>query len=307
MQQSNKFLAGMAVALTLTLAACAPAPNTPALQNMATAKKLKVVATFSILGDFVHNIAGDQINLTTLVGPNSDTHDFEPNPSDNILLAQADVIVENGLGLETWLDNLYTSSRSTALRVVASTGVNIHHSPAGADPHIWQDPQRAIQMVKTIATGLSAADPSHADTYKTNADAFIRKLAVLDRDINTAIQAIPPSDRKMITSHDALGYFAEHYHIELIGSVIASLSTETGEPSAQDIAKLVDAIKTTNAKAIFLETITNPAVVERVAKEAGVKVAPALYTDALGAPASPGATYLEAMRHNARVITEALR
>jgi zinc/manganese transport system substrate-binding protein len=256
-------------------------------------------------------IAGDNVALKTLVGPNGDAHEFEPAPSDSASLADADVIIENGLGFERWLDNLYDASNSKAVRIVASQGANtrdmIADGKTETDPHIWQNPLNAIVMVKNIAAGLAQADAANADAYQKNAAAYIKKLQSLDAEISAEVDRLSKDQRQLATSHDSLSYFAERYGFQIIGSAIQSLSTEAGEPSAQDLARLVDGIRATGAKAIFLESMTNPALLENVATEAGVKVGPALYTDALGEPGSAGATYLGAMRHNARAIADALR
>jgi zinc/manganese transport system substrate-binding protein len=293
-----------AIAATFAAPTVAPSP-TP------NAAKLKVVATFSVLGDFVRAIAGNNVALTTMVGPDSDTHEFEPAPSDSVKLADADVIIENGLGFEAWLDNLYIASGSKAVRIVTSAGIAPREVDANgqkeADPHIWQNPLNAIQMVKNIEAALSKADVVHADAYRKNAVAYIKQLQGLDAEISAEVDRLNKDQRKIVTSHDALGYFAERYGFEVIGSVIQSLSTEAGEPSAQDLAALADHIQATGSKAIFLESMANPTLIENVASEAGVEVGPQLYTDALGAKGSAGATYLEAMRHNAQAIVGALR
>jgi ABC-type Zn uptake system ZnuABC Zn-binding protein ZnuA len=295
--------------LVMMTACSAPAAQAPSTQT----QKLKAVATFSIIADFVQNVAGDKIDLTAFVGADADVHDFEPTPSDVAKLAGAQLIFENGIGLESWLDNLYKASGSQAQRVVLANGValidgdNAGHAHAAHDPHIWQDPRNAMQMVKSIRDALVQADPNNANTYQQNADAYLAKLAALDGEIMTTVNTLPKENRKLVTSHDALGYFAQRYGFEIVGSVIASLSTEAGEPSAQDIVALVNGIRQQGVKAIFLESQSNPKLVERVASEAGVVIGPELYTDALGATGSAGATYIDAMRHNARVIVEALK
>ncbi len=293
-----------AIATTVAVPTVVPSPTL-------NAAKLKVVATFSVLGDFVRVIAGNNVALTTMVGPDSDTHEFEPAPSDSVKLADADVIIENGLGFEAWLGNLYSASGSKAVRVVTSEGIAPREMDANgqkeADPHVWQNPVNAIQMVKNIEAALSKTDAVHADAYRKNATAYIKQLQSLDAELSAEVDKLSKDQRQIVTSHDALGYFAERYGFEVIGSVIQSLSTEAGEPSAQDIAALVDNIKATGAKAIFLESMANPTLVESVANEAGVEIGPQLYTDALGAKGSAGATYLEAMRHNAQAIVGTLR
>lgn len=303
-----KFAAAV-TGMALLMACGVPASQAPSTLNT----KLKAVATFSIIGDLVQNVAGDKIELTTLVGADADVHDFEPTPSDLAILAGAQLIFENGVGLESWLDNLYTSSGSQAERVVLSKGIALidavgkDHAHSDHDPHLWQDPQNTMQMVKAIRDALVKADPANTSIYQQNADAYLAKLAALDQEIVSTVTALPPERRKLVTSHDALGYFAARYGFEIVGSVIASLNTEAGEPSAQDIVALVNGIRQQGVKAIFLESQSNPKLVERVAQEAGIAIGPELYTDALGAAGSPGATYIDAMRHNVRAIVDALK
>jgi zinc/manganese transport system substrate-binding protein len=291
------------------------------------AAKLKVVATFSIIADFAMQVGGDMIDLGILVPAGSDSHDFEPAPSDAAKIADAGVILATGSGFESWLEALYAASGSRAIRVALTDGITLreggeHHderqagrnaeaatpvAPTGRDPHVWQDVGNAVIMVKNIEAALSKADAANADTYKANAAAYIAKLAALDAEIVNAVAALPEANRRIVTSHDALGYFGARYGIEIVGEVIDSLPTEAGEPSAQEIVKLVKAIKAQGVKAIFPESVTNPKLIERVAQEAGVMVGGELYTDALGEPGSSGATYIDAMRHNVTTLADALK
>ena len=288
---------------------------------------VQVVATYSILGDLVGSVGGDSVELTTLVGPNGDSHTFEPAPSDNATLAEADVIFENGLGFETWLDDLYASSGSEAERVVvtenvdpipvaedehADEGSHEHaeeghdHEHGGSDPHVWHDVGNAIVMVRSIRDALSQADPNNAESYEQNAARYISELKRLDADVHHEVDSIPEENRTLFTSHDTFGYFAEHYGFE-VDTALASASTEAGDPSAGETAELVEEIEASGVPAIFAENVSNPTVMENVAGEAGVELAPTLYTDALGEPGSPGDTYVRMMRHNAATIAESLR
>jgi zinc/manganese transport system substrate-binding protein len=298
-------MAGVAICAALLAGCAAPAPTT-----QDATKKLNVVATFSIIGDLAANIGGDKISLVTLVGPEGDVHDYEPTPADTKALADADVILENGLEFEAWLPGLYSASRAKAKRAVLADGIQtrdmVHDGTTEPDPHIWQNVAHAIRMSTNIATALSAADPANSAVYKGNADAYIARLTELDKMIESEVAKLPPARRRMVTSHDALGYFAERYGFEVTATVIDSPSTESGEPSAAEFAKIVDEIKASGVKAIFLENMSSPALVERVARETNTAVGPALYTDALGPSGSPGATYIDAMRHNARTIVAAL-
>lgn len=321
----------------------APPPDAPTaapapIATVAPGTKLKALATFSIIADFVQNVAGDKVALITLVGPETDSHDYEPTPSDAAKLADAQLIFENGLMFESWLDRLYEASGSRARRIVLSEGIDPrpfghthdeHDHEHGAeskeghshdeekagehahehgefDPHVWQDVRNAIQMVRNIAQALSEADPANADFYAANAEAYIAQLEALDEEIVGLVERIPQERRKLVTSHEALGYFADRYGFEMVGAVLGTMAAEAREPSAQDFAKLAEAVKAEGVNVVFLENVTNPQAVERLAKEAGIAIGPSLYTDALGAPGSPGATYIDMMRFNARAIVEAL-
>ncbi len=322
--------AGAALGISMLLTACgaAAAPTRAPVATTAPAR-LKVVATFSILGDFVANVGGDKLDLSVLVPAGGDAHDFEPAPSDAARIADAALVFENGVEFESWLDTLYKSSGSKAGRVIVSDGIELHEGgghhvekaasdatpeakeagreQGGHDPHVWQDVKNAIRMVRNIESALANADAPNAATYKANAAAYIAKLEALDAEIAQAAEALPRASRKIVTSHDALGYFGERYGFDIVGEVINGLSTEAGEPSAQEVVKLVDAIKAQGVKAIFPESVTNPKLVERVAVEAGVKVGGELYSDALGEPGSNGATYIDAMRANVKTLLDALK
>jgi zinc/manganese transport system substrate-binding protein len=274
--------------------------------------KLNVVATFSILGDLVQTVAGDNIQLHTLVGPDGDTHTYEPIPADGVALAQANLIFENGLGFETWLDKLYTASASKAKRVVVTTGVTpgkiaIGDAAGHTDPHAWQDVTYSMGMVAIIRDTLVAQDPTHAAAYQANAAAYLKQLHDLDGYIQQQSSTLPADRRKLVTNHDALGYFASRYGYQVIGDVLGSVSTESSEPSAAEIARLIGEIKGAGVPAIFTENIENSAVISQVAQEAGVKVAPPLYTDALGKPGTTGDSYLKMMRYNVDTIVAALK
>lgn len=302
---------------------------------MAQGEPLKVVATFSVLGDLVQNVAGDTVDLTVLVGPDADTHNYEPSPADIVTLDDADLIVENGLEFETWLDDLVTSSGSDATRVVASGGVEPlpaseleehegeeaegeeHEGEEGEahkgedehgefDPHVWHDPQNALTMVENIRAALVEADPANAESYNANAEAYTAELESLNTYIQEQVATVPEARRKLVTSHDTFGYFARRYGFEVIGTVIPSVSTEVADPAAGDLAALIDEIEATGATAIFAENVTNPDLLEQVAASAGVTVAPPLYTDALGPEGSEGSTYLAMGRYNVDTIVQAL-
>jgi ABC-type Zn uptake system ZnuABC Zn-binding protein ZnuA len=286
--------------------------------------KLRVVATYSVVGDFLRNVAGDQVELTTLVGADGDAHTFEPTPQDGVALAKADVIFENGVGFEGWLDKLYSSSQSKAKRVVVSKGLKLleaddnhehgnkegdkhKHDHEEHDPHVWHDVQNAIHMVQLIRDELATADPANADKYKANAAAYLQQLQELDKWVVEQVATIPEARRKLVTSHDTFGYFSHRYGFKVVGTALASFSTEAADPSAAEFAKLCEAIKAAKVPAIFAENVHNPKLMQPLAQEAGVKLAPPLYTDALGKEGSDGDTYIKMMRHNVSTIVASLK
>jgi len=295
------------ILLSFILAACGGLPG-----GAAGSGQPNVVATFSVLGNMVQTVAGDNFKVHVLVGPDGDTHTYEPIAADGVALAQADLIFENGLGFETWLNKLYTASGSKAKRVVVTSGVTPGKiaigSEAGAtDPHAWQDVTYSMAMVAIIRDTLVAQDPAHAAAYQANAAAYLKQLQDLDTYIQQQSSSLPAGRRKLVTNHDSLGYFAKRYGFTVIGDALGAVSTEASEPSAAEIARLIDEVKTAGVPAIFTENIENAAVINQVALEAGVKVAPPLYTDALGQPGTPGETYLKMMRYNIDTIVTALK
>ncbi len=269
---------------------------------------IKVVATFSILGDFVQQVGGDLIELTVLVGPDGDAHDYEPTPRDSVAVADAMLVFENGLAFETWLDDLFAVSGSSARRVVVSDGVKTRmmEEYGEADPHVWHNPQNVMVMVDNIVAALVAADPANKATYLENATAYKTELEHLDNELQAEVDKLSAQQRNLVTSHDALGYLADRYGFEVIGAVIPSVTTESSDANAGELAELVDTIKTAGVSTIFVENISNIELARQVATSAGVTVAPALYTDALGEEGSEGATYLGMMRYNVATIVTAL-
>jgi zinc/manganese transport system substrate-binding protein len=289
--------------------------------------KPKAVATFSVLEDFVRNVAGDRVDLVTLVGPDGDAHTFEPAPTDGVALAKADVLFENGAGLEPWLDALYKSSQSKARRVVATKGLKLmeaeedehKHDPKAStkdaggqkhedvDPHVWHDVQNAVHVVEGIRDQLAELDPTHADKYKANASSYLQQLKDLDAWVIQTVAALPEGERKLVTSHDTFGYFSRRYGFQVLGSGLESVSTEASDPSAADFAKLCGAIKAAKVPVIFAENVQNPKLMQRLAKEAGVRLGPPLFTDALGKAGSEGDTYVKMMRYNVTTIVSQLK
>lgn len=283
-----------------------------------TNQKMKIVATYSILGDVVKNVAGDKVELTVLVGPDGDAHIFEPTPKESIVLSRADVIFENGLHFEHWIDHLYEASGSKARRVVVTDGmklivlatherINDKRSSTDVDPHVWQDVRNMMLITQQVRDSLIAVDTVNAAYYKENARKYLAELNDLENWIRETLKNIPDEKRKLITSHDALGYFAKRYSFEVVGTAIPSATTEAEDPSAAHIAQLLGLVKSSGVKALFAENIHNAKLIEMLSKEAGVVLAPRLYTDALGAAGSDGDTYVRMMRHNVKIIAEYLK
>jgi zinc/manganese transport system substrate-binding protein len=265
--------------------------------------RLKVVASFSILGDFAKNVGGDRVDLTTLVGPNSDAHVYTPAPSDAKRIAAAQVLIVNGLGLEGWLPRLLQSAASRAVVVTASDGVAPLRLGSAADPHAWQSVQNAMVYVKNIRDAFIAADPAGADAYRAHAADYLAGLGQLDGEVRAAIAEIPPARRKVISTHTAFGYFAAAYGIEFIAP--QGVSTE-GEPSARDVADIVRRIRAENIPAVLLENISDPRLIGRIAAETGAKVGGTLFSDSLTDEKGPCPTYIDVVRHNIRTLTSAL-
>jgi zinc/manganese transport system substrate-binding protein len=275
------------------------------------ASKVKAVASFSILGDMVKQVGGDRVDVGILVGPNGDAHVFSPTPADAAALASADIFFINGLGFEGWMKRLETSSGFKGRTVVASKGVEPRtmvderggKSKAVIDPHAWQSLANGKIYVANIRDGLIAADPAGKTVYEANAAKYLAAISKEEVAVKAAIAALPPARRRVITSHDAFGYFADAYKIEIIAP--EGVTTES-EPSAKDVAMIIRQIKAEGIPAVFLENITDPRMLDQIAKETGAKIGGVLYSDALSPPDGPAPTYLDMFRHNIGALTAAL-
>ena len=266
-------------------------------------ERVNVVASFSILGDLVKNVGGDRVNVVTLVGPNGDVHVYDPAPSDAKTIAGAKLLVINGLGLEGWLPRLLQSSGSKAPIITATKGIATLKIGSDADPHAWQSVADAKIYVANITDALVAADAADAEVFRANAQAYLTKLDALDREVRKAVAKIPPSRRKVISTHDAFGYFAAAYGIEFIAP--SGVSTES-EASARDIAGIITEIKREKIPAVFLENISDPRLIRRISAETGAKVGGTLYSDSLTGEKGDAPTYIELVRHNIKALTGAL-
>jgi zinc/manganese transport system substrate-binding protein len=265
--------------------------------------RLEVVASFSIIGDFVKNVGGDRVNVTTLVGPDGDVHVYTPAPADAKKIADAKLVIINGLGLEGWLPRLLQASGSHAPIVMATKGITPLRLGSDADPHAWQSAANAKIYVANIRGALIAADPGDAEAFRANTERYSAQLDALDRDVRSAVAQIPPARRKVISTHDAFGYFASAYGIEFIAP--EGVSTES-EPSARDIAGIIAQIKSSKIPAVFLENISDPRLMRRISAETGAKVGGTLYSDALTDEKGACPTYIEMVRHNIKALTSAL-
>lgn len=288
-----------------TLALCASATASLA------ADKLPVMASFSILGDLVKVVGGDRVSVTTLAGPDQDGHAFEPTPQDAKNLLQTRLLVVNGLGFDPWAQKLAKAAGYRGASVVASQGivprrlpVEAGHSHAETDPHAWQDPTNVIRYVDNIAAALSQADPAGAADYQRHSQAYAQELRALDAWAQAQFAGLAPSQRKVITSHDAFGYFGAHYRIRFLAP--QGLSTDA-EPSARQVARLIEQIRREKIKAVFIENMTNPRLLTQLSRDAGVMPGPELYVDALSGPGGPAGNYLALMRHNTAQLAAGMR
>jgi zinc/manganese transport system substrate-binding protein len=266
-------------------------------------ERLNVVASFSILGDFIRNVGGDRVSVTTLVGPDSDAHVYSPTPADAKRIADAKLVFVNGLGFEGWLPRLVKSAGGKATIVTATSGITPLKSGSAADPHAWQSVANAKVYVANIRDALAAADPANAEAFKANASRYLTDLDALDREVREAVAQIPESRRKVISTHGAFGYFAAAYGVAFIAPV--GVSTES-EASARDVARIITQIRTSKIPAVFLENISDPRLIRRISAETGARVGGTLYSDSLTGEKGDSPTYIAMVRHNIKALTSAL-
>jgi manganese/iron transport system substrate-binding protein len=312
-------------ALLPGVAGCAPGPADPqpttdvpqslAAVALAPGDRLRVLATTSIVADVVAAVGGSRLDLTSLVPAGVDPHAFEPTPQDVRQVADAQVIFENGLGLEAFLDDLIQSAGSGAPRISVSTRIDA--IPAGVhpgeesgsahsewDPHVWLDPQNVISWTQVIEESLSALDPQGASAYAQGAQVYRRELLALDTEVEALLAVIPDGQRRVVTDHEEFAYFARRYAFEIVGAVIPAPSA-AAEPSARELAALETIIRTTSVRAVFVSSVVSPALARQVADDTGARLV-TLYAHSLSDAAGPAPNYLELMRLNARLIAEAL-
>ncbi len=266
------------------------------------AERLRVVTTFSILADMVHNVGGEAIELTNLVGPNADAHVYEPTPKDAKALANAQLVIVNGLGFEGWLARLLAASGYRGEIVVASQGIAPRMLGEAPDPHAWQSLAHARQYVRTIQAALSKAAPQHAQALRQRGESYVAALEQLEAEVRAMLATIAPGQRRVITSHDAFGYFGAAYDIEFLAP--QGWSTDS-EASARDVARIVRQLKQQKVRALFVENITDARLIRRIQAEGGGVVGGTLYSDALSAPGTSADSYIKMFRQNAAALSKA--
>lgn len=284
--------------------------------RLAAADTLEVVASFSILGDITQRIGGTRVQVHTLVGQDADAHVYQPTPADAKTIARARLVIVNGHGFEGWIERLVSSSGYRGQVVIASHGINPLKRPhpadgkaaapdpeSGVDPHAWQDLANAMRYVDNIAQALSQTDAAGKTLYQANATRYKQEMAALDAEIRQSFAAIPAARRKIVTSHDAFGYFSRAYGIAFISPVGVNSG---GEPSAADVGRIIRQIRREKIAAVFMESYSDPRLLERIRQESGARIGGTLYSDSLSRPNGPAATYLDMMRHNARTLQNAL-
>ncbi|HVL72541.1 MAG TPA: metal ABC transporter substrate-binding protein [Beijerinckiaceae bacterium] len=274
--------------------------------------KVPVVASFSILADLVRQVGGERVTVTTLVGPDADAHVYQPTPGDSRRIAEARLVVMNGLAFEGWMTRLVRSSGTKAPVVEAAKGVRAieakghghgHGHSHDVDPHAWHDVANVKIYVRNIRDALASADPAGKEEYAQNAQTYLARLDALDGEIRATVERIPASRRRVITSHDSFAYFARAYGLRFVAP--RGVSTDA-EASAQDVARIIRQIRQEKIEAVFLENVADPRLMERIAKESGARIGGRLYSDALSGPDGPAPTYIDLMRHNIRAFGEAL-
>ncbi len=267
------------------------------------AHDMNVVASFSILGDMVEQVVGDHATVSTIVGPDADAHIYQPSVADAKAVAEADVIFVNGLGFETWSDTLIAESGTDGTVYVATEGITPVEVDGETDPHAWNSLTNGMIYIRNIAAAMSKAMPDHANDFAANAEAYIAKLEALDAETRERLAELPDNLRTVVTAHDAFGYLADAYGLNFLAPV--GIDTDA-EPSARDLAVLIEQLKAEGAAALFVENITSPALVQQISEETGIAIGGRLFSDALSARGGPATSYLAMFQHNLGALLEAL-
>ena len=316
MKINPRIIVALVMLANLSLTACGAAtPQTPQSPQGTP----RVIAAETFLADIAQAVAGNRLKIEALIPVGVDPHAFTPTPADVRKVADSQVLIVNGAGVEAFLDKLLENAGGQRTVIVASAGLTMRepqigeeaHAPTAGqthegDPHFWLDPSLVVKYVETIRDGLIGADPAGAANYTANAGAYIAKLKELDDWIAAQVKPIPAEKRLLVTNHESLGYFADRYGFKVVGTIVPGVSTGAS-PSAQQLTGLVDTIRRTGARAIFLETGANSQLAKQLAQETGIKVAPELYSHSITDAKGPAPTYLEMMRYNTRTIVEALK
>jgi zinc/manganese transport system substrate-binding protein len=299
----NRSVASLGLLIALFLSACAPAPAAPT-------GGLRVAAVESFLRDIAQNVAGDRLEVETLIPVGADPHEYQLTPRDTATITASQVIIVNGLGYEGWLKETLNNVGGQRLVITATDGLSPNPDPAGehldGDPHMWMDPMNVVHYVENIRDGFSEADPAGKEIYAANADAYIAGLNEMDRWIRDEVAGLPAGKRLLVTNHDALGYFSKAYGFQVIGAVIPGVTNEAS-PSAQEMAALIETIKSSGAPAIFLDISENQDLARQIAAESGADVVTDLYVETLSAADGPAPTYIEMIKHDVSTIVEALK
>lgn len=293
--------AALLVAVAATLSGCGASGGAEGDEE------LQVVATTMQVADFARQVGGDRVEVTGILDAEAEPHEYEPTPSDARAVADADLVVSNGANLDEWLGDLLDQAGAESPRVEAARGIRLlptEEKGFPGDPHVWHDPELAGRMVDNIAAGLTRADPGGADVYRRRARAYRQRLDRMADTVRREFASVPPERRDLVTSHDAFGYFARAYDVNVIGSVLPTVTTES-EPSAQQLRRLVDTVRTEDVNAVFTEEGVAPRLERRVAEEAGARVSTSLYADTLGPPGSPAESHIGAEIANARAMRAA--
>jgi zinc/manganese transport system substrate-binding protein len=287
--------------------AAAAIPALMAFSAPVSAAELKAVASFTVLADIVHQVGGDKVKVTSLVGPDGDPHEFEPSPKEAKALKAADVVFVSGEGLEGWMDRLISASGTKAQPVTVSEGIKTRSMEEDGqtvtDPHVWNSPVNVKVWVANIEKALVAADPADAATFQANAQAYLKKLDAMDAYAREKFEKIPADRRKVLTSHDAFGYFGREYKVSFLSPL--GVSTES-EASAAEVAKLIDQIKAEHVKVYFFENSNDPRLVKQVAKATGAEPGGELYVESLSKPKGPTPTYEKMFRFNVDQMAAAM-
>ncbi len=282
------------------------APNTSVANLDCSDPKIKVVASFSILADIVKNVGGEKVTIQSIVGPNGDAHVFEPRPDDIKLINDADIVFTNGMGFEGWIDRLIKASGFKGPVIISTENIHprlVFEGKLIEDPHAWHSISNIKIYIYNITKALKDLDSENAGYYEKNAQNYIEKLNDLDREIRTVVDQIPPPKRKVITAHDAFGYFGNTYGIQFL----APIGTSTGcEARVKNIISLIKQIKEYGVKTIFVENVTNPKIIQQISRETGAKIGDPLYSDALSEPSGPAASYFDMMRYNSKQLIDSM-